>query len=177
MYQCNLPHEVAILFSFKLQAVKPFHVGYYLPGNGNSEQLCVFVMLSTYSMYRIVLPLSKHLDWAGMTGAAWLGHPPMAGTAQRQSTKSLQELVGQTCSETEPQDRSPRVMLSCPTAPYQRSHCVWDYFCKQPVWSQLWFRNLAKCYWQAFWPWAFLILRFYILLTHTLCIGGRRGIP
>ena len=69
MYQCNLPHEVAILFGFKLQAVKPFHVGYYLPGNGNSEQLCVFVMLSTYSMYRIVLPLSKHLDWGGVTGS------------------------------------------------------------------------------------------------------------
>ena len=65
LYVPNLPHEVAILYGFKLQVVKPFHVGYYLPGNGNSEQLCIFAMLSTYS----VLPLSKHLDCGGVTGS------------------------------------------------------------------------------------------------------------
>lgn len=116
MYECNLPHEVSILFGFKLKVVKTFHAQYYLPGSGSNEQLGISVMLSTYSRYHHVLPLSKHLDWCGMTGSPSQWH----ATTARQRVQSLQEPVGQTRSETEPQDHSPHALRSFPTATYER---------------------------------------------------------
>ena len=125
MYECNLPHEVSILFGFKLKVVKTFHAQYYLPGSGSNEQLGILVMLSTYSRYRRVLPLTRHLDWCGMTGSPSQWH----ATTQGQRVKSPQEPVGQTRSEIEAHDHSPHALLSFPTPTYGRLHFVCDYFC------------------------------------------------
>lgn len=89
---------------FKLQAVKAFRVGYYLPGDGSTGQLCVFAMPSTQSTYRTVLLLRKHLDWGGMTGS------PTHGGNCRETKRGVSAGAGGTPALT----LNPRTVLHVP---------------------------------------------------------------